>query len=289
MVRFKVVKGSHILLAAAVLVLAAVVTFILLQDMPDKAARPVSGTEIVQETEAKAVSAFASAAFIPLEIEILPDVHAEANASGKCILIYHTHTHEAYRQVSDDPYEAEEAWRTADEAHSVVRLGALLAEELRILGYNVVHDTTDHELDSVSDSYVRALETLEGHEEPYDLYIDLHRDAYTDGLKSCIQDAGGNDCAQLMMLVGRGDNYSEKEKPDYDGNLAFAQRLTRCLNEFVPDICRNVTVKQGRYNQHFGRSILVEVGHNQNTLQQAQSSIPYLAKGIDAVMRKMDS
>ena len=66
------------------------------------------------------------------------------------VLIYHTHTHEAYEQTDEDPYEALEAWRTDDEAHSVVRVGEELAELLRAEGCEVVHDVTDHELDDLN-------------------------------------------------------------------------------------------------------------------------------------------
>ena len=289
MVRFKVIKGSHLLLAFAVLVLAAVLIFILLQGRPAETARPVSNAQIAQQAseEAKAVSAFASNALIPLEIQIIPDAPAQAQESGCKILIYHTHTHEAYAQDSSDPYDAVETWRTEDENHSVVRLGALLAEELRRFGYDVIHDTTDHEQDSINDSYVRSLATLESYAESFDLCIDLHRDAYSEGLKTCLTTDDGTEYAQLMLLVGRGDHYSEAEKPDYAANLAFAQQLTSALNSEIPDLCRNVTVKQGRYNQHIGgRAILVEVGHNLNTLPQALNSIPCLARAIDLVLRQ---
>ncbi|MBQ3160198.1 MAG: stage II sporulation protein P, partial [Clostridia bacterium] len=38
-------------------------------------------------------------------------------------------------------------------------------------------------------------------------------------------------------------------------------------------------IKTGRYNQHVGRlSLLVEVGHNANTLEQALNAVPALAE-----------
>ena len=44
-------------------------------------------------------------------------------------------------------------------------------------------------------------------------------------------------------------------------------------------------VKDGRYNQNIGVfSILVEVGHNQNTLAEALDSVPALAEAIDALL-----
>ena len=294
MIRFKVVKGSHLLLAFAVVVLLAVVAFILLQGGASdrfSAETNVPGAEIVQtnesEAEAKAAIALASNAFpAALQIEVVADAPSAAPlADAPTILIYHTHTHEAYAQDSEDPYEAVETWRTIDEAHSVVRVGTALADALTDLGYRVTHDTTDHEQEALSTAYERSLATLERYDQHFDLRIDLHRDAYVDGLAERCEAPDGTKCAQLMLLVGRGDDYSGSDRPPYEENLAFAQRLTNALNADTPGICRNVTVKKGRYNQHVDeRCILVEVGHNLNTLREALASVPALARGIDAVL-----
>ena len=53
-------------------------------------------------------------------------------AASKRILIYHTHTHEAYAQEEGNEYVETGAWRTADADHSVVRVGAELASLLRM-------------------------------------------------------------------------------------------------------------------------------------------------------------
>jgi len=297
MIRYKVIKGSHLLLWIAVIVLLAVVLFIALQGgvktniQADHTKQYVEtiNTDIMQE--AKAPSAFASNSVQGsfLSIEVVADVPPVAeNADAASILIYHTHTHEAYEQDAQEPYVAIETWRTLDERHSVVRVGAELAEALRELGYNVVHDTRDHEQDSLDDAYVRSLDTLEEYRadgREFDLCIDLHRDAYAEGLLPYFEYDGGQ-YAQIMLLVGRGDAYAGTQKPDYDANLDFAQSLTSAINEDVPGLCRNVTVKQGRYNQHMGRfCILTEVGHNHNSLDQALKSVPYLASSINIVLK----
>lgn len=299
MVRFKVIKGSHLLLVIAVIVLVAAIAFILIQEgaSPAENAGRSPEAQIVETRpteEAKALSAFASNAYgdAQLRVEVVRDT-PQGNplpSDAPSILIYHTHTHEAYAQDSDDPYEAVETWRTTDAEHSVVRVGTALTEALNALGYRVVHDTTDHEQDALSSAYLRSLETLTGYAESFDLRIDLHRDAYVDGLQTCLTADDGREYAQLMLLVGRGDAYSENEKPPYEANLSFAQMLTNELNARIPGICRNVTVKKGRYNQHTDkRCILVEVGHNLNTLEQALAAVPCLSEAIDASLRRMNS
>jgi stage II sporulation protein P len=116
----------------------------------------------------------------------------------------------------------------------------------------------------------------------FDLYIDMHRDAYTDGqVQTCSY--GGESAAKLMVLIGSGENFNVK--PFYQENYAFALSLTDAVNAVCPGLCRDVMVKTGRYNQHIGvDSILVEVGNNRNTLEQALASMPALADAIEKVL-----
>ncbi len=204
----------------------------------------------------------------------------------KRVLIYHTHTHEAYAQEEGDEYVETGAWRTADTGHSVVRVGEELASLLRMYGFEVTHDTTDNELPDFNTAYSRSLETVLAYGEPFDLYIDLHRDAYAEGEARAVQ-ANGQDVAQLMILLGRGDNFVDK--PDFEANYGFATMLTDLLNARHPGLCRDVMVKGNRYNQHVGTpAMLIEVGHNENTLSEALASMPYLAEGIATMLRMED-
>ena len=75
------------------------------------------------------------------------------------------------------------------------------------------------------------------------------------------------------------------DKPYYEENLAFAQTLTERINALQPNLCKKVLVKDGRYNQSIGVfSILIEVGHNRNTLREALASLPDLADGLQSLM-----
>lgn len=280
MVRFKVIKGSHILLVLSVIVLLAVLLFVIFGSGSN------GNTVSTQNSTASAVAIAANADAKTLEVNIVPDPEPAATEIIASILIYHTHTHEAYEQVASSPYVAIEAWRTTDQTHSVVRVGEALAKELRAKGFEVIHDTTDHELDDINNSYVRSLETLEGYDREFDLCIDLHRDAYSQGLLDALETQNGTRYAQVMFLIGQGNNYADAKKPDYKSNLALAHDITRSMNNKIPNICRNVTVKDGRYNQHIGKNaVLIEVGHNLNTLDEALNSVPCLAEAIFDALR----
>ncbi|MDO4866560.1 MAG: stage II sporulation protein P [Clostridia bacterium] len=294
MVRIKVVKASRLLLAASILALLAVLALLgarLLADRRQPAVSPSANLVYQNEgDEAKTDSVFASsnqsasAQFSldpePITIEVISET---PQTEPFRVLIYHTHTHEAYEQVTEDPYEALEAWRTTDADHSVVRVGTELAKQLEHLGFQVVHDTTDHEGRELSTAYTRSLETLESYPEPFDLYIDLHRDAFVQGEDEPYALSDGVPSAQLMLLIGNGKGF--EVKPWYAQNYAFAQVLSDRVNQLEPGICKPVMVKDGRYNQNIGVfSILVEVGHNRNTLQEALNAVPALAGGLYSLL-----
>jgi stage II sporulation protein P len=200
------------------------------------------------------------------------------------VLIYHTHTTEAYFKKTEDEYDSSSAWRTRDNAHNVTAVG----EELKTIletqyGIHVIHDVTDHEPPKLSTAYDRSLETMLKYKAQYPsivLFIDLHRDAYTETDKPCdFVTVNGQECARLMFVVGKGEKY--EEKPFFTTNLTLAEKITEHLNAIEPSFARKIRIKTGRYNQHVAPNcLLVEVGHNANTLDQAKRSMQYLAECI---------
>ena len=281
MVKFKVVKAADIALAAALVILAAAVVAVLLMTRAQKAQptlatvtpEPVE-TSLALDTENEhtdpAVVTRVSSQALPL-------------SNGKRVLIYHTHTHEAYQMTAQEAYTPLENWRTDDSGHNIVRVGDELTAELEKRGFEVVHDDTDFEQDDLSTSYSRSLEALlQRGDEDYDLIIDLHRDAYVEGAQLTCSYAGRKS-ANLMVLIGKGDSF--QEKPHFQENYALACALTEKINGLCPGLGREVMVKTGRYNQHFSdHSLLIEVGSNGNTLEEALSSMPILADAIEEVL-----
>ena len=132
------------------------------------------------------------------------------SAEGPQILIYHTHTQEAYRQIEGEEYVETGSWRTADHDQSVVAVGEAIKQELEEYGFTIVHDTTNHEPPELSTSYTRSLETMEKYVEDYSMismFIDVHRDAYGDveAGKNDYVVVNGDECARVMFVVGTGE------------------------------------------------------------------------------------
>lgn len=218
--------------------------------------------------------------------------NGQGQQPAKRVLIYHTHTYEAYEQSEKEPYKETERWRTTDNQHNMVRVGEELAALLRAVGVEVVHDVTAFEPPDLSSAYVRSLGMLEQRKangEAYDLYIDLHRDAYSASQtgSNCVQ-VGETAVARLMMLIGKGDGQTTEgfeHRPDWEKNFAIAKRITEQLNAQLPGLGKEVRTKSGRFNQHIAVGcVLVEAGNNKNTLEEVLQAMPYLADAIEAAL-----
>lgn len=224
-------------------------------------------------------------------LEIISQTASEAPLEKSFrVLIYHTHTYEAYTATKDMAYTATEKWRTSNSERNVVAVGACLAGLLENAGVEVVHDTTAFEPPKLSTAYERSLAMLTQRAkdgEAYDLYIDLHRDAYCEGNGPNTIEHDGESLARLLFLIGKGTGQTGAgyaEKPDWESNRRIAQALTNRINLQCEGLCRNVSLKNGRYNQHVApRCVLIEVGNNYNTLEEALAAMPYLANAICAL------
>ena len=205
------------------------------------------------------------------------------------ILIYHTHTTEAYTATKASPYVQTSTYRTRDVGKSVIAVGEALAQRLRTqYGFSVIHDITDHEPPSLKTAYDRSEQTMLSYLERYPslvLFIDIHRDASSDTSDYVMVD--GLPTARLMCVVGQGTKYAEK--PDFETNYALASTLTENLRRIDKCLARDVRVKTGRYNQHVGQmNLLIEVGHNANTLEQALNAVPSLAESLALALADLD-
>lgn len=284
MARFHVwTKGQAAAILLGVMLLAALgaagAAMLLMggQAMPEDAQPVFAQAELLYTVETPAPAIDTS-----LRVEVVRDT-APPPLDGKRILIYHTHTWEAFEQVDDAPYVETEKWRSKDDAVNMVAVGNALTAALEALGCTVVHDETAFEPPDLSTAYQRSLTMLENRQqagEDYDLYIDLHRDAIASSstIKRTVN-IGGLEVARFMVLVGKGQGYDEK--PDWEANYVIAEKLTNSLNRQAEGLCRDIKVKTGRFNQHVApRCVLIECGLNYNTLEEVLNGVPYLAQAI---------
>ena len=203
------------------------------------------------------------------------DMTLPQEGDGPQILIYHTHSQEAFADSVP-----------GDVNTGIVGVGECLTKILtEQYGYRVLHNTGQYDVETRDNAYSRALPAVEqilAENPSIQVIIDLHRDAYVEGAQLTCSYAGRKS-ANLMVLIGKGDSF--QEKPHFQENYALACALTEKINGLCPGLGREVMVKTGRYNQHFSdHSLLIEVGSNGNTLEEALSSMPILADAIEEVL-----
>lgn len=193
------------------------------------------------------------------------------------ILIIHTHSSEAYSPAGLDKYEDLGTNRTLDTNYNVIRIGNELTEIFQSYGLNVIHDTGVYDYPSYTGSYNRSCEAIEKYlaENPsIQIVIDLHRDALcSDEITYKTQaDEDGVCASQIMILVG--SDASGLEHPDWQQNLRLALYLQNAVYSKYPSLMRPVQLVSYRYNQHLTHgSMILEVGSNGNTLQEALAAI----------------
>ncbi len=214
---------------------------------------------------------------------LTPDITIE----NKNVMIFHTHSCESYTSSDLYPYTPTGNFRTTDLNFTVTRVGTELTMQLQQYGYNVIHDTSYHDYPSYNGSYTNSLKTVESllQTNPSDIIIDLHRDAI--GSRSDYAPTvriGDEEAAQIMFVIGT--NAGGLWHPNWNQNLKFAIKLQEKAEELYPGLFKPIMLTTSRYNQHTGKyANIIEVGATGNTLEQCLTSMKYLAKVMDEIMK----
>ena len=271
------------------------------QEQAQPAAEPVE-MEVIQKPELLLPSALAAAGQITVaggctysydKAALLARPSGlDLSGDGPKILIVHTHGSEAYTPEAGWEYEAEAPYRTLEADRSVIAVGDALAETLESQGIEVLHDRTLNDYPSFNDAYWTALEKIEDWLAQYpsiQMVIDVHRDAVEDasgGAVALSSTQEGQSAAQLMLVVGT--DQGGLSHPNWQENLANALKLQSVLQGQWPGLCRKLDLRTERFNQHVTPgSLLVEVGTNGNTLQQAIQSAQLLGEGLAAMLNAL--
>ena len=187
----------------------------------------------------------------------------------KDILIYHTHTTEAYES---NEYTETEYKKTLDSRYNVLNIGKFFRNELENRGFNVYHIKEYNDLEGVNGAYDRSRNVvqkyLNDNNNNIEIIFDLHRDS--NGLprtEESYVNINGEDMANLRFVVAVGhDNWEE--------NLKWAIKIQREANEKYPNLFKPILIYNGTYNQDISnKALLIEVGLDTNTIEEAKKSI----------------
>ncbi len=200
------------------------------------------------------------------------------------ILIYHTHSQEAFADS-----------RSGKVADTVVGVGEVLADILETeYGYNVIHDKTKYDMmggyldRNLAYNYAKDGVTKLLKKNPtVEVVIDLHRD---EGNKRVVN-LNGEKVANIMLFNGlsrnsKGEDIASLYNPNLQANLAFSLQLQLKGRELFPGLMYKNYLKGYRFNLHLReKSILAEVGTAKNTVQEEKNSMKYLAEVLDQVLQ----
>lgn len=210
------------------------------------------------------------------------DMTLKTGAEPPQILIYHTHSQEAFADSLP-----------GDKSTTIVGAGDLLTQILtEEYGYNVLHYTGEYDVPVRDYAYSKSLPSIEQllQENPsIEVVIDLHRDGVKEDVR-LVKDVDGKPTAQFMFFNGLSYTDTRGEitylpNPNLGDNLAFSFQMQVAANQYYPGITRKIYLNGYRYNMHLkAKTLLVELGGQTNTVEEIQNAVPLLAHVLDLVL-----
>lgn len=198
------------------------------------------------------------------------------------ILIYHTHSQEGYADSVP-----------GDTSTGVVGVADYLAQLLKEnYGFNVMHHTGEYDVKDRDNAYSYAgpaLEQILAEHPSIEVVIDLHRDGVADATH-LVTEVNGRQTAQIMFFNGLSRTTANGDipylaNPYLADNLAFSFQMKLAAEEYYPGFARANYLKGYRYNLHYRpKSLLIEVGAQTNTFEEARNAMEPLADIIHKVL-----
>lgn len=218
----------------------------------------------------------------PIKFDISPDKPS--------VLIVHTHASESYTPSEAYNYTQSGNFRTQDNKYNMIRVGDEITKYLKSEGVNVIHDKTINDYPSYNSSYNKTEAVIRSNLEKYPfvrIVLDIHRDAVGDsenGIKFTSA-VDGEKAAQAMLVCGTDQNL---ENPNWRKNLAFALKIQQYFESEYPTFMRPLNLRSERFNMHLTTgSLLIEIGTNSNTMDEALASARCLGKGLGKVINSL--
>lgn len=210
------------------------------------------------------------------------DLRLSHDASTPQILIYHTHSQEGYADsVPGDPSD------------TVVGVGDYLTKLLtEQYGMNVIHHKGEYDVGDRDHAYSKAgpaLEQILAENPSIEVVIDLHRDGVAEDTR-LVTNIGGTEMAQVMFFNGLSRTTTTGDidylyNPYIADNLAMSFQMQIKAAEYYPGFTRRIYLKGYRYNMHYcPKTLLIEVGAQTNTVQEAMNAMVPLADVLNKVL-----
>ena len=203
------------------------------------------------------------------------------------ILIYHTHSQEEFSNSNKNT------------ATTIIGVGDRLAKVLKEqFGYNVIHDTSKYDIvngkldrhEAYDQSRAGVKKILKKYPS-ISLILDIHRDGVNEDTR-LVTEINNKKTAQVMFFNGmsRFKNTGDIDylyNPYLYENLALALQMKANAESYYPGFSRRNYVNAYKYNLDLCKqSMLIEVGAQTNTYQEADNAAEPLARLMGIVMGK---
>lgn len=218
------------------------------------------------------------------------DLKLNREKDGPKILIFHTHIAEAYKDSNAN-----------DINDGIYGVGELLKQELEnIYGIEVLHHNGAYDKVDGKSAILGAYERMEidiknilANNPSIDLVIDLHRDGVSDNIV-LTTNIEGKQTAQIMFFNGLSkinkngivSKVTSLPNPYLKTNLALSFNMQLVANKMYPGFTRKIYLKPYRFSLHMmPKSLLIEIGAQTNTKQEAFNTVKPLAKILADVVK----
>jgi len=218
------------------------------------------------------------------------DLKVNINDKKPKILIFHTHSQETFVDS-----------RKGNEEDSVIGLGNKLADILyKKYKIRAIHDKGKYDVVNGKlkrdGSYTRASENIKKllKDNPQiEVVIDIHRDGIPDNLK-LITEVNKKKTAKLMFVNGicekitngKMEKISNLPNNFISDNMSFSLQMQLEANEMYPGLMRKILIKPYRYSLFMKpKSLLVEVGAQNNTVEEVKNAMEPLSDTIAKVIK----
>jgi stage II sporulation protein P len=199
------------------------------------------------------------------------------NNKKPLVLIFHTHTTETFKPDSNGKNYSTNLNIT------VAEVGKKLEYELEMkYGIATLHDSTIHDLPKFYGAYKKSCVTVQKYLKKYPslkLIIDLHRDGgVARNSSTCIIDK--ENYAKTLLVAGTNfKNYQTYNKT--------TQKIKSIFDTYYPGLCKGIDYKSTSFNQSLSsKMILLEIGSNENKLEEAFNTTKITAKVIAKYLGK---
>lgn len=219
------------------------------------------------------------------------DFSIDNNGQEPKVLIFHTHSTEGFIDSDMSKDMSEGIWGVGEELKNILE---------NKYGISVLHDTGRYDIVDGKGKILGAYERMEPsiqkilNENPsIQVVIDMHRDGLPENVH-LITNINGKQCAKVMFFNGmcrlNKDGVPQPtaglSNENLEDNLAFSLQMQTTAQSLFPDFTRRIYLHAYRYSLHMkARSLLIEVGSQMNTKEEARNAMEPLAEVLASVIK----